>query len=172
MRYLVAGALPLSSGGSQDRLTSRFPGVAVRLRGAPGRPSPHTGSSSGPALTQSELLARAGLVAGGHPVLVLDALFRAFIDIARFGVAGVLHQGVVVPGLPMGTLGTAVLPAGAATLYAVAGDRGAVRGLPGQPNPGLLLDRTQVFEPPLVGSPAGGFVSSPSSGVMSMTVSS
>ena len=42
MRYLAAGALPLSAGGSQDRVTSLFPGVAVRLRGAPGRPSPHT----------------------------------------------------------------------------------------------------------------------------------
>ena len=47
----------------------------------------------------------------------------------------------------MGTLGTAALLVGAATLYAVAGDRGAVRGLPGQPDPALLLDRTQVFEP-------------------------
>ena len=43
MRYLVAGALPLSAGGSQDRVTSLFPAVAARLRGAPGRPSPHTG---------------------------------------------------------------------------------------------------------------------------------
>ena len=57
----------------------------------------------------------------------------------------------MVPGLSMGTLGTAVLPASAATLYAVAGDRGAVGGLPGQLDPALLLDSTQVFEPPLGG---------------------
>ena len=49
MRYLFAGALPLSSGGSQDSVISWSPAVTVRLRGAPGGPSPNTGSlNTGP----------------------------------------------------------------------------------------------------------------------------
>ena len=105
-----------------------------RVVGCRSRPSPHP----------VRALARAGLVACADPVLVLDALFRALIGIAGIGAAAVLHQGVVVPGAPMGTLAAAVL-VGASALDTVAGDRCAVGGLPGQPDPALLLDRTHVL---------------------------
>ena len=90
-------------------------------------------------------LARAGLVAGAYPILVLHALFRALIGIAGIGAAGVLHEGVVVPGAPIGTPLTAAVFVGAATLDAVAGDRGVLRRFPGQlDRAAILRDRTHV----------------------------
>ena len=235
MRYPVAGALPLSSGGSQDRVTSLFPGGGGEVAGR-SRPAvaPHgTRGRAGQGLLvaavvgegHSDLyepalvgvyelvgrvgrllyirigcsvtgyplvgerfaaqtvgvgnaryarrqclahlrratdggracgrtvgcrlrhgphpvrhLARAELVAGAYPVFVLHALFRALVRIAGIGAAGVLHQGVVVPGAPIGTL-----LVGAATLDAVAGDRGSVGRFPGQlDRAALLRDRTHV----------------------------
>ena len=58
-------------------------------------------------------LACPGLVAGADPVFVLHAPFRALIGISGIGAAGVLHDGVVVPGAPIGTLLTAAVFVGA-----------------------------------------------------------
>ena len=101
-----------------------------RVVGCRRRPGPHP----------FRCLACPGLVADAYPVLVLHALFRALIGISGIGAAGVLHEGVVVPGAPVGTL-----LVGAATLDAVAGDRGSVGRFPGQlDRAALLRDRTHV----------------------------
>ena len=96
-------------------------------------------ADSGPALTQPDASPVPASLRALDPVFVLHAPFRALIGIAGIGAAGVLYQGVVVPGAPIGTLLTAAVFVGAATLDAVAGDRGVVGRIPGQLNRAALL---------------------------------
>ena len=97
MRYPVAGALPLSAGGSQDRVTSLFPGGGGEVAGR-----------SRPAVAQHRTRGRAGqglLVAAavgeGHSDLDGPALVGGYELVGRAGRILHIRIGCSVTGYPL-----------------------------------------------------------------------